>query len=308
MKGYWHIPAFSLIVSILTVVFESYLFIPIYLLWLWYLFYRKRVKIFHFLLSVLLLGIFIIHIPKLENLHPKPQFTSSSFIGKITSSPIKTDKFLRFVVRDNYSKEKIIVYYFFNQAINNNSSLSQVKYGAVCQIKSPVKIPSSSTNQGQFDYQKYLLMQGISYETTISSLQHLDCTGSNPLHVIYSLRDTLLSYTSHLLSKETSSWLTALVLGDDSSLPDELVELFNRWSLSHILAISGLHVGLVVGLIYLSLVKFGITTKEKAQFIIILFLPFYALLAGGAPSVWRASLMGLSFLILSKFQIKYPPT
>src|SRR5699024_8151850 len=78
--------------------------------------------------------------------------------------------------------------------------------------------------------------------------------------------------------------------------------------LSHILAISGLHVGLVVGLIYLSLVKFGITTKEKAQFIIILFLPFYALLAGGAPSVWRASLMGLSFLILSKFQIKYPPT
>src|SRR5690625_7130230 len=58
----------------------------------------------------------------------------------------------------------------------------------------------------------------------------------------------------------------------------------------------------------MGLVKLNITTKETAQWLIIFFLPIYALLAGGAPSVWRASLMGLVFLVLSKFNIKHSVT
>src|SRR5690625_7145118 len=90
-----------------------------------------------------------------------------------------------------------------------------------------------------------------------------------------------------------------VVLGDDSFINEDLTDLFQRWSLSHILAISGLHVGLVVALVYFMLIKLNIVTKEKAQLLMILFLPIYALLSVGPPSVWRASTIVLLFIILN---------
>src|SRR5690625_5969658 len=56
------------------------------------------------------------------------------------------------------------------------------------------------------------------------------------------------------------------------------------------------------------LIKLNIVTKEKAQLLMILFLPIYALLAGGAPSVWRASTMVLLFIILNKIKVKFSVT
>src|SRR5699024_8039126 len=98
---------------------------------------------------------------------------------------------------------------------------------------------------------------------------------------------------------ETSQWLNALIFGDSSFIDTEIIELFQRWGLSHILAISGLHTGIIVGIIYFLLVKLSITTKERAHILIIVFLPVFAITAGGEPSVWRASLMVLLFLVLN---------
>src|SRR5690625_6375057 len=110
------------------------------------------------------------------------------------------------------------------------------------------------------------------------------------------------------MSDETSAWLSALVLGDDALLEEKIVDLFQRWGLSHILAISGLHVGLIVGLVYFFIVKLGIVTKEKAQWIMIFFLLVYALIAGGQPSVCRSSLMVLVFIVLNKIKLKLSMT
>src|SRR5699024_437655 len=56
------------------------------------------------------------------------------------------------------------------------------------------------------------------------------------------------------------------------------------------------------------LTKLNLLTKEKAQWLLIFFLPFYAVIAGGEPSVWRASLMVLLFLLISKLNIKFSVT
>src|SRR5699024_10525890 len=95
---------------------------------------------------------------------------------------------------------------------------------------------------------------------------------------------------------------------DDSGIDEDVTGLFQKWSLSHILAISGLHVGLVVGLLYLLLVKLNIVTKEKAEWLMICFLPFYVLLAGGEPSVKRACGMVLLFIILNKIKLRFSVT
>src|SRR5690625_114412 len=305
MKGYWHLPAFAILGSALTIIFQSYIFILFYGLWVAYLFIKKRIQAFHLFLSLVFLLVFLFHMPQIkipEESHWLLQ--AEQYTGVIDSPPIFTDDYMRITIKENHSKEKINIHYFLNGE-KDDIDLSTIKYGATCQVNNSVELPSSSSNPGQFNYQKYLLQQGISFETILSSIEDISCQGKHPLDIVYSFRNYLLQYTSELLSYDTASWLQALVLGSDAHLPRDVIELFNRWSLSHILAISGLHVGLVTGILYMGLVKLNITTKETAQWLIIFFLPIYALLAGGAPSVWRASLMGLVFLVLSKFNIKH---
>lgn len=308
MKGYWHLPAFAILGSALTIIFQSYIFILFYGVWVAYLFIKKRIQAFHLFLSLVFLLVFLFHMPQIkipEESHWLLQ--AEQYTGVIDSPPIFTDDYMRITIKENHSKEKINIHYFLNGE-KDDIDLSTIKYGATCQVNNSVELPSSSSNPGQFNYQKYLLQQGISFETTLSSIEDISCQGKHPLDIVYSFRNYLLQYTSELLSYDTASWLQALVLGSDAHLPKDVIELFNRWSLSHILAISGLHVGLVTGILYMGLVKLNITTKETAQWLIIFFLPIYALLAGGAPSVWRASLMGLVFLVLSKFNIKHSVT
>src|SRR5690625_2431649 len=308
MKGYWHLPAFAILESALTIIFQSYIFILFYGVLVAYLFIKKRIQAFHLFLSLVFLLVFLFHMPQIkipEESHWLLQ--AEQYTGVIDSPPIFTDDYMRITIKENHSKEKINIHYFLNGE-KDDIDLSTIKYGATCQVNNSVELPSSSSNPGQFNYQKYLLQQGISFETILSSIEDISCQGKHPLDIVYSFRNYLLQYTSELLSYDTASWLQALVLGSDAHLPKDVIELFNRWSLSHILAISGLHVGLVTGILYMGLVKLNITTKETAQWLIIFFLPIYALLAGGAPSVWRASLMGLVFLVLSKFNIKHSVT
>src|SRR5699024_9497534 len=151
--------------------------------------------------------------------------------------------------------------------------------------------PPLGRNPGQFDFQTYLLQQGITYQLILQSLDDIDCKGSSFLGRFSTMRANLINHINRTFILETGAWVLVLVLGDDSFINEDITDLFQRWSLSHILAISGLHVGLVVALVYFMLIKLNIVTKEKAQLLMILFLPIYALLAGGAPSVWRASTM-----------------
>src|SRR5699024_6059433 len=157
---------------------------------------------------------------------------------------------------------------------------------------------------GQFDYALYLAKQNITAEMTIASLDDCICSGSSSLSKIDSLRENMQRTLIETYEHITYAWMNGLIFGDDSLISEENIELFRRWNLSHLLAISGLHVGLIITILYFLLVKTGIVTKEKAQLLIMLFLPIYALIAGGEPSVLRASVMALLVMIFLKMKIK----
>src|SRR5699024_1290459 len=130
------------------------------------------------------------------------------------------------------------------------------------------------------NYQKHLLSKGISYQMILHSKQDVQCHGASKLAQIFALRAKLKTYINERVSPETAAWFYALVLGDDSHIDEDIIDLFQDWNLSHLLAISGLHVGLVTALVYFILIKSNVLTREKAQWLMILFLPIYAFLAG----------------------------
>lgn len=306
MKGYWHVPALGIAVSFLAVIFENIWFLAVFFLWLLYLYYDQRLGKIAILISLTCSIFAYTYIPELEVPQEDEAFTShqSTFTGQITSPISESEARIGFELKDEESDRKWLIVYFKDDQDGDHD----LKHGASCTIYGQPELPDEGRNPGQFDYQKYLLGQGITYQITVDSLESLDCSGSSFLNNIYQLRSRLIQFVQDEISPETAAWLNALVLGDDAQIDEETTELFQRWNLSHILAISGLHVGLLVGLFYFLLVKMNILTKEKAQWVMIFFLPFYALIAGGEPSVLRASAMVLLFMLANKMNWKFSVT
>ena len=87
----------------------------------------------------------------------------------------------------------------------------------------------------------------------------------------------------------------ALALGRRDLIPAERREGWRRSGLAHVLAVSGLHVGLVAGAAWLILAGFGVS-PNATRLVLLILLPSYALLAGAAPSAVRAALMGVVYL------------
>ncbi|PAV28999.1 DNA internalization-related competence protein ComEC/Rec2 [Virgibacillus profundi] len=310
MKGYWHFTAISVAIGFLSLYFNSYWALGSLLIWLFYLYYSERLGKVTIILSLAFTLFFITYIPiiddeAVENYPPEANQLTGRIIGNINATSEKID----FILHDNSSETKLLVFYFPDkEEYNPIENHPDIKHGATCVIHGKIELPDRSRNPGQFDYRNYLLTKGITHQIIVDSLAEVQCEGSSFLNRIFMTRKFLLKHVEKNVSKETAAWLSALVLGNDSLLNEETVELFQRWSLSHILAISGLHVGLVVAFIYFLLIKLNLFTKEKAEWIMILFLPVYALIAGGEPSVWRASTMVLIFILLSKSKLNFSGT
>ncbi|EHX3801878.1 DNA internalization-related competence protein ComEC/Rec2, partial [Listeria monocytogenes] len=84
----------------------------------------------------------------------------------------------------------------------------------------------------------------------------------------------------------------------------EMYEVYQQMGVVHLLAISGLHVNLLIGAIYFLLLKFGIT-RDRAITCLLVFLPFYVILTGANPPVIRAATMTALLLLSEKYTTKW---
>lgn len=310
LKNYWYIIAFSAVISIVIVISLNKLLYAPFVLWLLYLLIYKKLPVSIFCISLFSLLFFYFYIPHPDSSNPvlneeEIDYHKGKIVGPINQSENK----IEFVLLDENLNEKILVIYFTNQNdIEDPRRLNQFRYGAHCVLEGKFAVPDGARNPYQFDYQKYLSNKGINYQLVLTSLEKASCDKHSYLENIYSLRSVLVNKTTEKLQPTTAAWMQALVLGNDELIDPEIIEMFQRWSLSHILAISGLHIGIIVGILYFTIVRFSITTKENAQNFIILFLPLYAVLAGGEPSVWRASLMVLFIIWIQKNKLAFSYT
>ena len=300
--NYWYLLALGAMFSIITKSVNDVTYVTIFFIWLLYLFYKKRIRLITLIATTLSFIFFYLYIPSIERPQIEEIPSNESYHGKIISPIEQKSNSIQFTFQPFQMKEKFLVIHFYEE--NNDVDLSTLKYGALCKIQGEITVPEQARNPYQFDYQLYLLKNGITYQFIIHDVADIKCSKQNSLQYVFSLRDILMELSRKKLHAETSAWLQALVLGNDEFIDTETIHMFQRWSLSHILAISGLHIGIVVMIIYFMLVRFSIVTKEAAQSFLVMFLPVYAFLAGGEPSVWRASLMVVLGIVLVKLKVK----
>ena len=148
-----------------------------------------------------------------------------------------------------------------------------------------------------FDYPAYLERQGIRHTLTFPKVDFLAEGKGHPVRAwLYEIRRGAASRLEAILPQTQASLAQALLLGKRDALPEEVREDFRASGTSHLLAVSGLHVGVVLFLT-LGASTFAIGRRRQLYLIVPLATVWvYAALTGMAPPVERAAIMATVYL------------
>ncbi len=173
------------------------------------------------------------------------------------------------------------------------------RYGDMLRVTGTLQTPPILED---FDYAGYLADRGIHSIMYYPGVEILDRDqGFTPLQWVHSLRQTLSASLASALPEPQASLAQGILLGMRDNIPDSLHEAFSKTGTAHLLAISGLHVGIIVAM----LLSFGILLFGKQRSIYIwlalIIIWIYVLLVGVRPPIIRAAIMGSLFLLSDLF-------
>ncbi|MBC1507523.1 DNA internalization-related competence protein ComEC/Rec2 [Listeria sp. FSL L7-1509] len=261
--------------------------------------FKKKSKLLLFLILIYLFSTFYFNFMDSRN---TSQFTTLDFAAncQITDDlKVDGDSFQSVVYCNN---EKLQLNYKILTE-KEQQNLKQLTYGSFVSIVGTLEEPQVNRNQDQFNYKAYLYRQGINYTIQATTLHISQNKSSSFLLYIKNIRLKLIEHINTNISPKINSYFLALITGDKSGFSAELYEDYQQMGVVHLLAISGLHVNLLIGAIYFVLVKIGIT-RERTATLLLIFLPFYSILTGMNAPVIRAAMMTGLLLLTEKFSIK----
>ena len=188
-----------------------------------------------------------------------------------------------------------------------SSSSSKIKYGDYLVLGKSISPISEPKNPYQFDFKQYYANQNIYHQEFVDSTSWA-FLGSNKTSLIwqfsYKIRDYLKQrFITLFPNQDIRGVAEALVFGYKDDLNKEWLKAFSRTGTIHVLAVSGLHVGIIFLLLNLILGVSKSTGRVLIfkSIIITLCLFFYCLLTGFAPSVSRATIMFSTVVVAKAF-------
>lgn len=189
---------------------------------------------------------------------------------------------------------------------SKNAIKPDLGYGDLLVIANKIIIPSGPAFPEDFSYAGLLRKQNVNYQAFLKPNTWLKVgnSGYAVFRMAYNAQFTLLQKVNAVFSKKASALLASLLLGDRSSLDQEDLDAFSKTGTMHILAVSGLHVGLLYLLILLVFTRRRESRKLPVwqSLLVLLILWSFAFITGLSNSVIRAVLMftilelGRSFL------------
>lgn len=226
--------------------------------------------------------------------------------GTVIEKPVITDKTISFIGRiDCVCKneksidcnEKVRFSYFINQGDDINK-LRIPSYGDIFSLDGKIDIPDGAMNRGGFDYSRYLKGENIFFQC-VFSLEDFHVISKNEnlfLDGLYNFRQKCISFYDKAFPYETGAVLKAFVLGDKTSLDYETEEIFSASGLSHILAVSGLHVS-TFSIAFCSLITLFSRSKRKQMLASTIVSIFFVLFTGASVSAIRSGVMCAAALV-----------
>ncbi|XID95413.1 ComEC/Rec2 family competence protein [Paenibacillaceae bacterium WGS1546] len=178
--------------------------------------------------------------------------------------------------------------------------------GDSASVRGTLELPGDAGNFGAFDYREYLRKRGIFRQLAAKGAEAVDVERERPVSPILKAQRTADEFrhrigelTDRLYPNGDAGYMKGLVAGIRADLDPVQYDQFARLGLTHVLAISGLHVGVIVFML-LKLGSLLRMTRERTLDLTIAMMPVYALATGASPSAVRACLMSMLALWLAR--------
>ena len=165
-----------------------------------------------------------------------------------------------------------------------------IKIGYTIKVQGKLVVPSKRKNINLFDYKNYLYSKNIHYLIYTDNISIIN----NHVSVLYYLKQIVLNKINNNNSKK---YLYAFILGDTSLLDDNIINSYKNNGITHLFAISGMHITFIYSILLHILTKI---IKGTSKYYIIIFLLFiYAFLSDFSISIIRSILL-LVICIINK--------
>ncbi|MFV0498520.1 MAG: DNA internalization-related competence protein ComEC/Rec2 [Bacilli bacterium] len=190
----------------------------------------------------------------------------------------------------NYKNEQYV--YWTRSSIIYTNELFEVgeliKYKGKC-------IDNEQTNFIDFDYNKYLISNNI-----MCTLYQPDIDKKSSLNLFYKYKYKIKQM---FLKNDARGFKNAVVFGDKAHINKKDYDIFINMGLSHVLALSGLHIATIIALVGFFINKF-FKIKEYRNIAIVTIVSIYFLIINYSYSVVRTFAVYYCSIILDKFGIK----
>ncbi len=186
--------------------------------------------------------------------------------------------------------EVLTAIYFFENKEQLELYKKNIQLGDFLYLTGNLDEIEESTNINIFNYKTYQNRRGIFYTLKIDSLKKISPNNN----IFYKIKNYLIKKCNK------NPYLHLFILGDNYYLPKEIETSFQEIAISHLFAISGMHISLW-SLILLKILKLFKVKEITSYLIVAIFLLFYLVLLGLTPSVVRSVLFFILFSINNIF-------
>ena len=280
---------------------------------------------YNFLISMLCIIIFLLITWKNKNLNARETiiciivflafFIRGAYEQKTNTTHISDEKNIdiiltiddRIQVNGNYlkglaklNKEKVLFTYILKDE-KEKTFFKEHFQGGMLKVNADIEDIGEKKNFYSFDYKKYNENKGIFKNVKVNDIKNFE-ENKGIISKIKIWRISLGNKIHKEISFDKSGYIEALIFGDKAYLEKDEIINYKNLGTSHLLAISGLHLGVLISLIYFILLRlrFSVEIIEKIVFLVI---PFYMLISGFSPSVLRAGGMIMLYIIFRKKDI-----
>lgn len=226
--------------------------------------------------------------------------------GEVASKPVEKPSHSQWVLKSQAVlacgdtlevSGNVLVSAFFQ-----SEQLSQIKKEDEVWVFGAIKLPAKPIFPNTFNFRKYLANQNIFAQVHVFDEASFDLVPYRQFSVERLLIQPIRTYIKKAIDelfihRDSKAFLNAALLGDRYMLSEEVKTAFQKTGTYHLLAISGLHVGLIFLIITTLLQRFRQTQKGKwfTAILTTMALLVYAEMTGNAPPVQRATIMALVF-------------
>ena len=205
--------------------------------------------------------------------------SETSFVG-IVDEIKKSDDYYKITIK---SKEKIIGSYYSKEPIN-------ISLGDKITFKGTLSKPKNNTIPNTFNYRKYLYNHHVYYLVKIDNIKVISKTRS----VKYKVKNYIVKRSEKF---KHSDYFKAFLIGDKSEMDD--YSIFQKNGVSHLFAISGMHLSLLSGI-----VLFVFKKSRFKEILACIFLILFSMITNYSSSIYRSLLLFIYIVLNKKLDLR----